>query len=365
MNDITSKIDETIYNNSEYEHLLEGIIDDEQDFNEQELGKVNELLSLECEDDMDDELDNEELEKENITEENYTETSIKDSNTKNVKDTRFVVDISEDKLSAYVKINSSDDGEKVTEKDIYDALNYKNIKFGIDYDKIKELYNNPVYEEFVLIAKGEPEENGKNGKLTFEFDVKNQRKPKILDDGRVDYKNLSYIESIKASGVLCTATLPVAGKNGKNVHGNEIIAIDGKEAVLPKGKNVEISEDGLKLIASVDGCVEYAMGKMNVYKQLDIPDNIDASTGNIKFAGNIDIKGDVLSGFKVQAEGSIFINGLVEAATIEAGGDVLVKKGIVGRGKAVIKSGNNVTSKYIENASVIAKKKYSSRGYYA
>jgi len=75
--------------------------------------------------------------------------------------------------------------------------------------------------------------------------------------------------------------------------------------VLPKGKNVEISEDGQSLIAGIDGQVNYIDGKVSVFANYEVPADVDNSTGNISFVGNVIIRGNVLSGFTVEAGGSV------------------------------------------------------------
>ena len=59
----------------------------------------------------------------------------------------------------------------------------------------------------------------------------------------------------------------------------------GKPAIMPKGKNVEISEDKMYMISTIDGCVEYVDGKVNVFPLLEIKNDVDVSTGNIHFVG--------------------------------------------------------------------------------
>ena len=86
---------------------------------------------------------------------------------------------------------------------------------------------------------------------------------------------------------------------------------------------------------------------------LDIPEDVDFSTGSINFLGDINIQGNVLSGFTVRAMGNIRIAGVVEAgSTIEAGGDLVVAKGILGDGTTTIQACKSVFSKYVQNATV-------------
>jgi uncharacterized protein (DUF342 family) len=59
--------------------------------------------------------------------------------------------------------------------------------------------------------------------------------------------------------------------------------------------------------------------------------NVTVATGNINFTGSVIIDGDVTEGMKVIASGDITIGGFVESAIIEAGGDITISGGIIGR----------------------------------
>ena len=86
---------------------------------------------------------------------------------------------------------------------------------------------------------------------------------------------------------------------------------------------------------------------------MDSPGDVDFSTGYLNFLGDINIQGDVISGFTVRAMGSVHVGGVVEAgSTVEAGGDLIVVKGILGDGSTVIRSHRSLFSKYIENSTI-------------
>ena len=138
---------------------------------------------------------------------------------------------------------------------------------------------------------------------------------------------------------------------------NQVVpAKSGKAVPLPRGRNTEISEDGDTLIASMPGHVEFSGSTFQVKPVLDIDGDVDFSTGNIKFVGDVNIKGDVLSGFTVKAMGNIYVGGVVETgSTVEAGGDLTVVKGILGDGTTVIRAGRCIFAKYIENATIFVR----------
>ena len=76
--------------------------------------------------------------------------------------------------------------------------------------------------------------------------------------------------------------------------------------------------------------------------------DIDVATGNLVFNGDICILGNVATGFIVNATGCITINGYAEGATIIAGKDVVIKGGMNGGGKGMIKAGGSVEGKFFE-----------------
>lgn len=271
-------------------------------------------------------------------------------------DAQVNVIISPDKMNASIVIIPPDGGRDANIEDVTEALNKNGVCYGINQSTLENVIKYPVYHQPIVIAQGVPPINGENGKVEFYFDLNNkEKKPTILEDGRVDFRNLNTIESVEKGKVLCSLVPPVPGKPGKTVIGSEIPPVEGKAAILPKGKNVEISEDGQKLIASIDGQVNYIDGKVNVFAVYEVPADVDNSTGNIKFIGNVVVRGNVLSGFTIEAGGTVEVYGVVEAATIIAGGDIILRRGMQGMGKGVLISGGDIIAKYIENSTIEAK----------
>lgn len=68
------------------------------------------------------------------------------------------------------------------------------------------------------------------------------------------------------------------------------------------------------------------------------------------YEGDVVVKGNVLAGFTVKATGDITVSGIVEGATVIAGGNITFNRGIQGMTRAVVKAGGNIVSKFIESA---------------
>ncbi|MGI6669445.1 MAG: DUF342 domain-containing protein [Acetivibrionales bacterium] len=191
--------------------------------------------------------------------------------------------------------------------------------------------------------------------MEFHFDIKRETKPTILEDGRVDFRELNLIQNAEKGQVLCTLIPPTPGTPGKTVYGTDIPAMDGKPVALPRGRNVSISEDGTQLIANIDGQICYIDGKVSVFATYEVQADVDNSTGNINFIGNVSIRGNVLSGFVVEAGGSVEVMGVVEGAVIKAGGDIILRRGMQGMGKGILVSGGDIVARYIENSNIEAR----------
>ena len=266
--------------------------------------------------------------------------------------------LSADKLYAWVLIlPPAYGGEEITRDEIYHGMLMEDITFGVDEQLLDRIsHDERKYFSLFLIARGEPAFDGKNGNIVEHFPREVVRVLEVDEYNQVDYTALNLIYNVDEGQEICRLILPTEGEPGRTVQDEEIPAKEGKPAPLPKGRNTEISEDGLSLVASIAGHVEYNGASFQVKPVLDIAGDVDFSTGDIKFLGDVNIGGDVLSGFSVQAMGNIHVNGALEAGcSVEAGGDLVVVKGILGDGETVVRSQRSVFSKYIENATIQAR----------
>ncbi len=272
-------------------------------------------------------------------------------------DAQPVIHLSADKLSAWLMVFPPiGEGKDLDRETLDKALAETGIAFGVDEELLRRLpeERNPYFSLFAL-AKGKPAHNGKDGQIIEHFDRVVERKFEVDEHDRVDYASLHFFQSVEAGGVICEAVLPTPGEPGRTVLDQEVPAKDGKEAPLTKGQNTEISEDGTRLLATQAGHVEYMGKTFQVKAVLEIDDNVDYSTGNINYMGDVHIRGRVCSGFSVRAAGNITVDGVVESATVEAGGDLIVAKGIVGNTDSIVRADGSVFAKYLENSIVHAR----------
>lgn len=245
-------------------------------------------------------------------------------------------------------------GEELSPEILEKAMAAQGICSGVDEQLVERLpLDEEKYFHLFLLAKGRPAFDGTNGNIVDYFPRTVVRVLDVDEFDRVNYAALNLIHNVQAGEEICRLIEATEGEPGETVLGKEIPAKSGKDVPLPKGRNTEISEDGTLLLATISGDVEFTGRSFQVKPVLDIPGNVDFSTGNINFLGDVNIRGDVLSGFTVRAMGNIQVAGVIEAgSTVEAGGDLIVVKGILGDGSTVIRGHRGVFSKYIENSTI-------------
>ena len=270
-------------------------------------------------------------------------------------DASTMIKISNDKMKASIEITPPDGGKMLSCEEMIKVLHEGNVVFGLDTDTIDAICRHPVFDQEIAIAKGVEPVHGKDGKMQYHFELSKSRTPRLLEDGRVDFHELNLIENVRAGDVLITAIPPTPGEPGKNVLGEELPPIPGKPVILPKGKNVDISDDGHQLIASTDGQVEIVNHKVNVCELYEVKGNVDNSVGNIDFVGNVVVRGNVLTGFAIEAGGTVEVQGVVEGATIKAAGDIILRRGMQGLNKGVLITEGDIVAKYIEHSNITAK----------
>ncbi len=259
------------------------------------------------------------------------------------------VSIANAKMVASVCVNK-DCGLPISTVDLEVELKKAGVVYGIKQEALSEALRNPGKP--VPVAYGYAPVDGQDSIIVMYFHEPD-KKPVLLEDGRVNYYELGHIVSVHSGDIMGVRTPPTAGDPGYNVLGELLPAKPGKDIALPVGKGITVADN--KAIAEYDGALSWDKNKVSILKSITINGNVDFSVGNINFPGKVIVIGNVTEGFKVQADEDIDIRGGVDdAEVISRNGSVFVQKGIIGRGKAMIIANKNVEAKFIQEAVVEA-----------
>ena len=264
------------------------------------------------------------------------------------------VRIANDSMSATVRFYApSDDGEVMDREEILSDLKSQGITYGICEDVLERFLRRREYCKDMEIALGRQKVRGQDARVEFLFNTDMKARPTLQEDGSVDFFHLNTVNSCNKGDVIARLIPAVPAIPGMTIRGEIIPGTDTKKAYLRYGKNTQLSEDGSEVIALVSGHINLDGDRVSVSDVLMLK-NVDNSTGNIDYYGSVQISGRVCENFRVKAGGNVIVEGVVEGAVIEAGGDVVIARGMNGMGKGKIMAGGNVIAKFFENAEVTA-----------
>lgn len=264
------------------------------------------------------------------------------------------VQISEDAMAAYLTLLKPLPGEVYTVELLLGTLRQQGVVHGVREDILKKMIAERIFDVRIQVAFGTPVVDGQDGVYEYNFNQNPDKKPKIRDDGTVDYWSMNLIETVVEGQVIAIYKPAVQGTDGMNVRGIVIPAKPGKEQAPLKGRGFERSNDNLTYIASTDGKIEMVNNRININNFHEIFSNIDTLFGNIDFAGDVVIHGNVCSGMSVRAGGTLTVDGVVEGASLWAGKDIVLRGGVLGDSKAVVFARGDIYARFFEYAKVEA-----------
>ena len=230
-------------------------------------------------------------------------------------DAKVFIELENNSVEAYMSIYPAiGSGENLSAEEILEAIAEEGVKINVDEEAVKKAaarHNDNFVVEHVLIAKGVEAHPGKDAVIMVQFGEVDKR-PKITADGKVDYKNINNIVHAKKGDILINKRPATMGIRGLTVKHVEIQPTPGRDIEIYQGEGVMLNPLGTQYIAMKDGYVEFINNILAVHELHFINKVVDFSTGNITLSGTVHVKGDVLSGFRVEAKRDVIVDGICE-----------------------------------------------------
>lgn len=265
------------------------------------------------------------------------------------------VRVEEDGMKAWIYLNPPRDGEKFySRSDIVEFIYQNKVIKGLHESNISAIAKKHVYEREICIANGLAPVEGKDGYFECFFDTYDKRKPLIREDGSVDYTYSNKLSNVNVGDKVAVYHHAVTSVNGYDVYGNEIQAKPSKELAPLRGRGITNEGHPDEYYATITGKIEYVDGRIDIKDVHEVDGDVTFLTGRVEFFGDIYINGNVEAGSVIRASRNVTIEGVVEAATIYAGGNIVISKGIQGGQKGHITAKGNVLAEFIEHVTVEA-----------
>lgn len=285
--------------------------------------------------------------------------------------------ISEDDMRAYLNLTPAFGGTKVNTEDIHQLLHEQKIIQGIKTNRIEEAIELGECQRLEIAHGCYP---SKQQESIFESLVPEPTIaiPNEDEAGRVEdmVSSTEYVV-VDIGTPLMRRLPPKEAKDGHDIFGRTLKAPPVKMRKFSsscRGAIVSPEDENL-LIAEIKGHPVAFDNGVNVDPTLVLP-AVNLSSGHIDYDGSIVVKGDVASQMSVTATGDVTIEGIVNAAQIKAGGNVICHQGIIGGASrnrqdedlhqqkgANISAEGKVVAAFIDNAHVKANGQICAREY--
>ncbi|ANB58430.1 jag family protein [Anoxybacillus sp. B7M1] len=220
----------------------------------------------------------------------------------------------------------------VTYEEIKQRLEQLHIVHGILEENINEALQ-ATEKIHVALAQGTPSQEGKDGWVEVKAGSNQPKKPKMRQDGTVDYREIEGVPSVQAGDVIAVIHPAQPGIPGKRVTGEVIPVRDTFPVHVQLGKGVAMSEDGVNIMAVESGRPQVVQkGRtaiVSMIPKLVHQGDVDLSTGNVRFKGDIEIIGNVQDGMEVEAEGSVVIFQNANRAKIQAQQSIFIYQNLI------------------------------------
>lgn len=275
---------------------------------------------------------------------------------------KLSIKISADRMKAFLTMSPGKGPvEAITEERIHKAIKDRGIVAGIKDDQIKFALKQTkggflVEEE--IIAEGIYPADSLESRLKFYVTFASGKKATMKEGGQADFKTQDNITTVRADELIAEI-LPAMQevRDGQDVFGKTIPAQNVNQDVeLDAGKNIrkEVYEGGIKYYAEKSGELVYKGKRLEISQSYIIKTDVGVKTGNIKFSGDVQVKGGVQDGYYILSGGGIKVGGTIGSALLSAENDIKVDGGIKGNGKAVLRAKGGISCSFAEEANLLS-----------
>lgn len=258
--------------------------------------------------------------------------------------------VDEDEMAAWLYLAPPKEDQTYTKRELESYLEQHGVVKGFHSSNLSAMIKKKIYDREILVARGAEKKPGTDGYFEYLFSPEEHGTPKVREDGSVDYSSMSALQNVHKGDKVAIYHYAVQGVDGYTVLGGMMKADPVRDLPPMRGKG--ITRENEVYYAVSDGKIEVKDGKVDIQNVHEIMGDVDAIIGKIEFFGDVIINGNVEGGVIIRAGRNIEIHGTTGAATLFAGGDVVLSRGIQGGGK--ISARGNVYAEFIENTTVDA-----------
>jgi uncharacterized protein len=250
-----------------------------------------------------------------------------------IRRTFKVMDVTPD---THIKVEGKEFVEVTNEleyQEIVAKLNELKIIHRLNHTEIKRAVKTEVEGRF-NIASGIKPKDGENGKIEFLVDTEKKMGLKQRTNELNHSSDVQVIPSVQRGQVLALIHPPSHGSDGYTITNEPISPTPANPVIVHPGKGINLIENGTKMVATESGraVIEQKGLIANVFiiPKLTHPSDVNVSSGNIHFKGDVEIVGNVDEGMEVEAEGEVVVYQNAYVSSISANHSVSIRGNAIG-----------------------------------
>lgn len=173
---------------------------------------------------------------------------------------------------------------------------------------------------------------------------------------KVDFGHSNTV-SVKRGEVLLETTFLETGEKGVDVFGNTIDIDKAQALKLPHCDNtVRLAKDGKKVLftAAVSGELVKNSADLKIVNSKLIGSDVNNETGDVLFAGDLIINGNIAANRSVKAGGCLTVNGDAGSSLLYTKESLLMNGGIRGESRGTVWAKNTMALHFAETARLFA-----------
>lgn len=193
-----------------------------------------------------------------------------------------------------------------------------------------------------IFAQGQAPVHGQSAQLKWAPGFDPERHVHEGADGHTDFYHIVDYMRVSKDQVFATIEPATEGVDGMTVTGDVAKAKPGRPLDWQFDSSSTVV-DGCEVRSKLDGVLLLSRKFIKVSNLIEVSD-VDFSTGNISVEGGVHVRSEVKDRFEIHATQDVVIDGLVESAVIECGGNLQLRRGMAAhdRGQLMVKGNAEV-----------------------
>ena len=266
------------------------------------------------------------------------------------RDAHLRLSVSDDAMRASASLEPAlGEGHGLDRSQCEAILQAEGIVHGIEWEALEQALARTAAGESVpelTVAGGTPAEDADPAYLKLAarfFTVQLYGRER---GGRVDFREARPFIVVSSGEALGRFSPAAPGIPGRDVYGREVAP--GEKRRIPFVPGEGTRRDGELLRADRTGRISLDGNRVTVQEILELP-GVDFSTGNIRYPGDVVLRGEVSDGFSIVCGGDLHAAVPLDVTDIQIKGDLTAEGGVLGRRPGILKVGGCMEARFLEN----------------